>query len=74
LVSLGFYWQKQLNSGSTNSVSIAKPNALDGENSNVKFVLFTTCGLVLFYFIAIYFVFQAYKEFKGVMLDNNGSG
>jgi hypothetical protein len=30
--------------------------------------------LFVFYFVAIYFAFIAYREFKGMLYDANGSG
>jgi hypothetical protein len=32
-----------------------------------------TLALSIFYFVAIYFVFQAYKEFKGMLMDQGGA-
>jgi len=35
------------------------------------FVVSVIIALVIFYIVAIYFAFQAYKEFKGIAEDNN---
>ena len=32
------------------------------------------CALLVFQPIAIYYAFQAYKEFKGALMDNGGGG
>ena len=36
------------------------------------FVIGIIVALIIFYIVAIYFAFQAYREFKGVAEDHNG--
>ena len=74
-VSLAFWYQKKMNVEVTSpkmEKQVEEQHHVGTKIDSRKIVLYINIGVLIFYVVAVYWSFKAYKEFKGVVEDHVG--